>query len=206
MAVSKVAYDGHTLIDLTGDTATAADVATGKTFHLANGEQATGTNTGGITPTGTINITENGTHDVTSYANANVNVPAEEAVFPETVSLTITLDNYLDVDDTFDLDVSYRGADTDDPTKIVWRKETFHFSGTDNSDTHTINLVANPDGQYKDGVYIPVGDGGTVSNITSGVNCSPRYVTMDKYGTTGSEEVYLTIDGNASCVVYYSNL
>lgn len=40
---SKVVYDGDTLIDLTGDTATASDVASGKTFHLASGAQATGT-------------------------------------------------------------------------------------------------------------------------------------------------------------------
>lgn len=48
MAVNKVVLNEETLIDLTGDTATAADVARGKTFHLANGEQATGTaETGG---------------------------------------------------------------------------------------------------------------------------------------------------------------
>lgn len=204
MAVSKVAFDGHTLIDLTGDTATAADVATGKTFHLANGEQATGVNTGGITPTGTLNISTNGIYDVTSYASADVDIPDTEAHFPESVSLTITLDNYLDVDETFDMDVCYRGGDPDDPSTVVWRTVTFHFSGVDNADTHVINLVANPLGQYKDGVYIPVGDGGTVSNITSGVNCAPRYLTDN--GTTGSEQVYLTIDGNASCVVYYSNI
>lgn len=43
MSYSKVVYDGNTLIDLTGDTATASDVAVGKTFHLASGVQATGT-------------------------------------------------------------------------------------------------------------------------------------------------------------------
>ena len=40
---SKVVYDGGTLIDLTSDTATASDVASGKTFHLANGSQSIGT-------------------------------------------------------------------------------------------------------------------------------------------------------------------
>ena len=39
---NKVIYDGDTIIDLTGDTATASDVLSGKTFHLANGFQATG--------------------------------------------------------------------------------------------------------------------------------------------------------------------
>ena len=177
MAYSKVAYGGHTLIDLTGDTAVAADVAQGKTFHLANGEQATGTNTGG----------------------------GGSAVFPFACALTITLDNYLDVDQTFDLDVRYRGGDPDSPSTVVWRTETFHFSGVDNSDTHVINLVANAEGQHQDGIYIPVGDNGNTSNITSAVNCMPRYVTDN--GTTGSEVVYLTINGNnASCVVYVSGI
>lgn len=48
MANNKVALsDGTVLIDLTGDTAVASDVASGKTFHLASGLQATGTATGG---------------------------------------------------------------------------------------------------------------------------------------------------------------
>ena len=44
---NKVVYFGQTLMDLTGDTATAADVAQGKTFHLASGAPATGTASGG---------------------------------------------------------------------------------------------------------------------------------------------------------------
>lgn len=40
---NKVIYDGTTLIDLTGDNVTAADVTTGKTFHLPSGEPSTGT-------------------------------------------------------------------------------------------------------------------------------------------------------------------
>ena len=45
MAVSKVVIDGVTKIDLTGDTAVEADVASGKTFHKADGTTGTGTNT-----------------------------------------------------------------------------------------------------------------------------------------------------------------
>ena len=43
MATNKVVYGNQTLIDLTADTATEADVRSGKTFHKANGSSATGT-------------------------------------------------------------------------------------------------------------------------------------------------------------------
>lgn len=42
--ISKVIYGGNTLIDLTGDDVTAADVQSGKTFHLKDGSTTTGTN------------------------------------------------------------------------------------------------------------------------------------------------------------------
>jgi len=43
--VNKVIYGGNTLIDLTSDDVTAADVASGKKFHLPSGEASTGINT-----------------------------------------------------------------------------------------------------------------------------------------------------------------
>ena len=45
--INKVLLNDTTLLDLTGDTAVETDVAQGKTFHKANGEQATGTASGG---------------------------------------------------------------------------------------------------------------------------------------------------------------
>lgn len=45
MAISKVVYGNNTLIDLTADTVTAADLAEGVTAHGANGSVITGTNT-----------------------------------------------------------------------------------------------------------------------------------------------------------------
>ena len=45
MAINKVIYGGTTLIDLTGDTITAADLASGKTAHDKSGAIITGTNT-----------------------------------------------------------------------------------------------------------------------------------------------------------------
>lgn len=57
MAVSKVTLVNNnvsqTLIDVSNDTAVAADVAQGKTFHLATGEQAVGTASGQSLPTQT---------------------------------------------------------------------------------------------------------------------------------------------------------
>lgn len=51
--VNKVIAGSTTKLDLTGDTATAADVATGKTFHLASGAPATGTMTAHASISGT---------------------------------------------------------------------------------------------------------------------------------------------------------
>lgn len=45
MAKNKVIFGGEVLIDLTGDTVTASDVASGVKFHLPSGEVGTGTNT-----------------------------------------------------------------------------------------------------------------------------------------------------------------
>lgn len=42
---NKVIYNGQTLIDLTADTAVAADVQSGKYFHLATGERVQGSST-----------------------------------------------------------------------------------------------------------------------------------------------------------------
>lgn len=43
--INKVIYGGNTLIDLTSDTVTAADVQSGVTFHLPSGVITTGTST-----------------------------------------------------------------------------------------------------------------------------------------------------------------
>lgn len=42
---NKIVYGGQTLIDLTQDDVTAADVASGKYFHLPSGERIAGTST-----------------------------------------------------------------------------------------------------------------------------------------------------------------
>ena len=43
MAINKVIYGGNTLIDLTGDNITPADLLSGKTAHDKSGATITGT-------------------------------------------------------------------------------------------------------------------------------------------------------------------
>lgn len=47
MAVNKIVYGGNTLVDLTGDTVTAADLAEGVTATGANGDKVVGVMTKG---------------------------------------------------------------------------------------------------------------------------------------------------------------
>lgn len=55
MGINKIVYGGTTLIDLTGDDATDADVASGKKYHNRDGTQHTGTASGGSSsPCGTL--------------------------------------------------------------------------------------------------------------------------------------------------------
>lgn len=94
---NKVVFGSETLIDLTSDTVTAADVAQGKTFHLPTGEPAVGTASGTVTivdtpdshggtireitaeafTKATLNVSENGTYTApagTLYNTVEVNV------------------------------------------------------------------------------------------------------------------------------------
>ncbi len=63
--------EGNTLIDLTGDDVTQADVKTGVKFHDKSGAQKEGT-FAGIIPTGKITITSGSEIDCAAYATAQV--------------------------------------------------------------------------------------------------------------------------------------
>ena len=78
---NKVIYNNQTLIDLTSDTATAADVAQGKTFHLASGEPATGTASGGNPEIVTGSFTTN----AVGSENQTVTIPYAGSGFPMSV-------------------------------------------------------------------------------------------------------------------------
>lgn len=96
---NKVVVDGTTLIDLTADTVTAADVAQGKTFHLPSGAPATGTATGGAGGSvyqdedGYLVLAEDGSTPVTVEAlsvtaNGTYTAPTGKAYSPVTVNVS----------------------------------------------------------------------------------------------------------------------
>jgi len=81
--VNKVVLGSETLLDLTADTATAADVAQGKTFHLATGAPATGTASGGGGGGATNMFTGTFTPDSAAAGTAtSLTIPYTGAGFP----------------------------------------------------------------------------------------------------------------------------
>lgn len=88
MAVNKVVYGNNTIIDLTGDTATEADVVSGKSFHLASGVRTTGTATYANSPVANGNATK--TNGILYGA---VDSTSTSTVFTATVD---GLDSYYD--------------------------------------------------------------------------------------------------------------
>ena len=79
MSVSKVIYNGQTLIDLTSDTVTPVGMLQGVTAHGANGESITGT----MTNRGAVSATINGGQSYTipaGYHNGSGSVTANQPV------------------------------------------------------------------------------------------------------------------------------
>ena len=74
MAYNKVVYGGNVIIDLTGDTVSAAHVLSGDAFHTPDGESATGSMANRGAVSGTI-ATKDGTYTVAAgYHNGSGSV------------------------------------------------------------------------------------------------------------------------------------
>lgn len=95
MAYNKVTYNGNTLMDLTADTITAADLLAGKTAHGADGEGITGAMVNRGAVSGTI-ATKAGTYTIQSgYHNGSGSVeisPTEQAkIISENIKSGVTI-------------------------------------------------------------------------------------------------------------------
>lgn len=93
--VNKVVYGGDTLIDLTADTAVAADVTAGKYFHLKTGERVQGTSTKDMNTTGLTADASEILYGETAGVNGNVvtgsmpNRGGNDVVVEDTTGTTI---------------------------------------------------------------------------------------------------------------------
>lgn len=217
MAYSKVAYGGHTLIDLTQDTAVEADVASGKTFHKADGTQAVGTATGGG---GTVNlqnktvnlgssspsaVSADSGYDGLGQVSFNVSgISANKikdgesvcgvqgsykgtASFPRTISLTVN----INAPEPGHINVYWRQNDENNPGQVCWDSYEIFYSDGANTDSSTITLCADdydPSNVIVDGFYIgPLWDGAVSSDITV-VGGGLRYIESNG---TGTETAYI---------------
>lgn len=95
MAVSKVIYGGNTLVDLTGDTVSAATLTSGTTAHAANGALLTGTYSAPVSSvngkTGAVTLTASdvGAASFTGYTGTLL-ASGWSASAPYTQTLTIS--------------------------------------------------------------------------------------------------------------------
>lgn len=84
MAVNKVIYGGNTLVDLTGDTVTANDLAEGITATGANGDKVVGVMTKG-------EIATNSEIDNALNLAGTGTIPSGDSVTVKTLTVTDTL-------------------------------------------------------------------------------------------------------------------
>lgn len=93
MAKNKIIYGGTVLIDLTSDTATAADILAGQTAHINTGEQVTGTCTyDSDTSDATVQVAE-----ILSGKTAYANGAKVTGTMPNRGAINETIDDADDV-------------------------------------------------------------------------------------------------------------
>lgn len=115
MAVNKVVVNDETILDLTGDTVTAADLRAGVTAHAANGEQITGTALGGITAAQySLTLTMGGWYTDGSYRAQQVTVSGLKASY----------------DVSPDVDCELSGTDADGDAAILEGWALVHYAQT----------------------------------------------------------------------------
>ena len=90
--VNKVIVNNEVVIDLSLDTVIESDVARGKSFHKADGTQATGTYN---KPYGELKIYENGNYDVLAYDKVQVAIPEYDGTIYILISFKINSTTYF---------------------------------------------------------------------------------------------------------------
>lgn len=122
---NKVELDGTTLIDLSGDTvSSSADIVNGKTGHLNDGSQVTGSaltyssadngkvvSNGALVAQGSDTVTANDTYDTTLISSLVVNVAGVNPVKTATGTFTGNGTRQVTISSTFEPDLIYWTSD-----------------------------------------------------------------------------------------------
>lgn len=213
MAVSKVIYDGNTLIDLTGDTVTVNALAEGTTAHDASGRQIVGTMPTDVVRYGTQELTD----DQKAQARLNIGAAAEGAsgggtkiIMSETDPSNLSDGDYWDQiltvveapEDMFPYLVTmtngtgYTLTATEGSKSRVPEGGTFSFTVAIANGYNGSNMSVKANGNVltaSNGVY-------TITNITANQTVTVEGVVANKIvvnitGTGNSTYCYATING-----------
>ena len=185
MAINKVIYGGNTLIDLTGDTVTAADLAYGVKAHDNSGTQITGTSTkDSDTSDATAQVAE-----ILATKTAYVNGSKLTGTMPNRGAVTGTIST---VDDVYTIQQGYHDGsgtvelDSTEQGKIIASNiksgvEILGVTGTYTGEsisaqTKTVTPTTTSQTVTPDAAY------DYLSQVT--VNAIPYTETANAYGTT----------------------
>ena len=133
---NKIIYGNETLIDLTGDTATEADVAVGKIFHLASGMIATGIMQGVEVESGTWSPTSDVYKATLNFSKTHTVPPAAFLVYDVGATAATNNSNILICGADFNalFDSNYDGGYyTSDGGIRAFKVNIYRYSGSDNS-------------------------------------------------------------------------